>query len=600
MKQIWIILIFLNTFAISTSIVQASDFATDAKVSYDVDTGGETKVTYDIQIENTSEAALSKGYILSVTHVSPRDIIATEDGKSTEYEIAANDIGTNIILHFQKPVNGVGKKKKVTVSFTSQDIARESGEIWEIFVPKLAHEDDFRTFDLTLSIPLEFGDEGYINPSFEKRVIENEKRTYSFQKKHVNQSGITAVFGKFQVYAFDLTYHLTNDSWKSKIEEIAIPPDTSTQKIYLEKIEPEPNGVEIDDDGNWIASHSVLPFSQKTVHVEGKAQIFASSRRLFQSELPELDAYKKSTRFWPTADPRIQKLASDLRTPKAIYNYVVDTLAYDYGKTSSSTKREGAIFALENPTKAICTEFTDLYITLARAAGIPAREINGAALSNNPKVQPLSLVADVLHSWVEYYDSERQMWVPIDPTWGKTTGGVDYFSTFDLKHVVFVIHGKNDSQPKPAGSYKNERDNEKDVYVALSKLPEKDSDNTDISYEKSSILPFTEKWNITLLNKGMTALYNQTIDVYSNDIFSRSISLGAIPPFGQRSFSYETPVGIFGRNLPRSVTLHTSSKTIQLPVSGIKTAFKQIMWLSIPLAIVLGGIYLFSKWRRSH
>ena len=116
-------------------------------------------------------------------------------------------------------------------------------------------------------------------------------------------------------------------------------------------------------------------------------------------------------------------------------------------------------------------EFTDTFIALSRAAGIPAREINGYAYTENPHVQPMGMVSDVLHSWPEYYDKEKNFWVPIDPTWGNTTGGVDFFHKLDLRHFAFVIHGVDSSKPYPPGSYKLGANPQKDVYVSFGKLP---------------------------------------------------------------------------------------------------------------------------------
>jgi hypothetical protein len=42
----------------------------------------------------------------------------------------------------------------------------------------------------------------------------------------------------------------------------------------------------------------------------------------------------------------------------------------------------------------------------------------------------------------------------VDPTWGNTTGGVDYFDVFDFSHITFVIKGADSSYPIPAGGYK--------------------------------------------------------------------------------------------------------------------------------------------------
>ncbi len=55
---------------------------------------------------------------------------------------------------------------------------------------------------------------------------------------------------------------------------------------------------------------------------------------------------------------------------------------------------------------------------------------------------PLSLIADVLHAWPEYYDQQQNVWVAIDPTWADTTGGIDYFSKLDLRHLTFAIQGQ--------------------------------------------------------------------------------------------------------------------------------------------------------------
>ena len=56
-------------------------------------------------------------------------------------------------------------------------------------------------------------------------------------------------------------------------------------------------------------------------------------------------------------------------------------------------------------------EFTDLFVAIARAAGIPARESVGYAYTTNSRLRPLSLVTDVLHAWPEYYDADKKIWV---------------------------------------------------------------------------------------------------------------------------------------------------------------------------------------------
>ncbi len=78
-------------------------------------------------------------------------------------------------------------------------------------------------------------------------------------------------------------------------------------------------------------------------------------------------------------------------------------------------------------------------------------------------MRPIQDNSDILHSWVEYYDTKKSKWVPIDPTW-QDTSHIDYFSSLDFNHIVFAIHGKKADYPYPAGSYKFDATS-KDVYV---------------------------------------------------------------------------------------------------------------------------------------
>jgi hypothetical protein len=114
----------------------------------------------------------------------------------------------------------------------------------------------------------------------------------------------------------------------------------------------------------------------------------------------------------------------------------------------------GAEQALQYPDQAVCTEYSDLLIASARQRGIYLREVQGYAFANEQELRPVQEESDILHSWVEYYDTSKNIWVPIDPTW-EDTSGIDYFNSFDFNHIVFALHGKKADYPHPAGSYKS-------------------------------------------------------------------------------------------------------------------------------------------------
>ena len=58
-----------------------------------------------------------------------------------------------------------------------------------------------------------------------------------------------------------------------------------------------------------------------------------------------------------------------------------------------------------------CTEHTLLFTTLARAAGIPAREVGGLVYAGGDKP------SFGWHAWAEIHDGSQ--WVTIDPTFGQ-------------------------------------------------------------------------------------------------------------------------------------------------------------------------------------
>ncbi len=58
-----------------------------------------------------------------------------------------------------------------------------------------------------------------------------------------------------------------------------------------------------------------------------------------------------------------------------------------------------------------CTEITPLFVALARAVGIPAREVGGLAYAN--ETPPLF----GWHAWAEAHDGHQ--WVSVDPTWNQ-------------------------------------------------------------------------------------------------------------------------------------------------------------------------------------
>jgi len=437
----------------------ASNFTTDYSVTYTVGEKQLTHVVFTITLTNTSSRAIANSYVMKIGFNDIQNLKIVEKKEQINPQLTKTNDGYMITAVFNTKAVGLGTKLPFTVSFDTRDVAKQYGKALEINIPGIANPDDFSLFTVQVKIPSSFG-----NPSYSKpRSATND---LIFTKNQLGKSGISITFGKEQLYAFTLKYHLYNNILWSQ-QTIALPPATNYQDVALTDIEPKPKSITRDGNGNVIAYYHVPWFRTELITVHGVARVQLTPK---QEILSQADMQKNilAKPYWETNDQGVQKLAQQLKTPQAIYAYVVKKLSYDFSRVTHDKPRLGAVRSLQNPKSAACREFTDLFIALSRAAGIPAREVDGFAYTENPTQRPISLVRDILHAWPEYYDATKKAWIMIDPTWGNTTGGVDYFTTLDVDHLAFVVKGEDSSSPLPAGGYKSSQNfQEKDVSVTF-------------------------------------------------------------------------------------------------------------------------------------
>ena len=126
-------------------------------------------------------------------------------------------------------------------------------------------------------------------------------------------------------------------------------------------------------------------------------------------------AHQGETLQFPVSHPDIQALvAQSLAQAKNNGQDPVDTLvttAYERLAYSEDEPAGAVLTALEKQ-RGECTDYADLFSTLARAAGYPARNIYGLAYKDgaNP--------AFMFHAWNEVYVAGE--WRSVDPTWNQT------------------------------------------------------------------------------------------------------------------------------------------------------------------------------------
>ena len=544
-------LFFLSTifflFKLVTPTFASLEFTTNYNVIYEVFTSGKTGVNQEIFLTNNLSNVYATQYSLIIKGIEVENIRANDEEGPLKTEIKKANQETIINLTFNQQVLGAGKTLKFTLKYDALDLARKNGQIWEINIPKLGEKEEVDNYTLFLKVPKSFGKPTFIKPPPVESNYDENYRIFRFTKNQIIQAGVNAVFGEFQIFDFNLSYFLENpNSFLGEIE-IAFPPDTAFQKISYQQIDPLPANVRVDNDGNWLAKYVLNPKEKIIVRIQGKVKVFGQPQEFFPP--PSKESLKNNLlpkKYWEADSPLIIQKAQDLKTPQAIYNFVIKNLNYDFNKVKENPKRLGALQALTYPQNAICTEFTDLFIALCRAAGIPAREINGFAYTTNEKLTPLSLKTDVLHAWPEYYDEEKKAWIPVDPTWEKTTGGIDYFRKTDLNHFAFVIHGEDSEFPLPVGSYKNSEIQEKNIQVTFGKYEEEKPSELKVEFN----LPEKIYWGIKnegeiiIKNLGPGAVYklNARINSGGIELFSSKefpFTLEIFPPFAQEKIELE-------------------------------------------------------------
>lgn len=599
-KKFWSLFFsFLLLICSTTSVSAEGEFRTDVDVTYKVQESGITTVTNKITLENLFSDFYATAYTFILNNIKPVNFTASEGNKKLPLEVKNDGSKTNLVISFPDAKVGRGVKRIFSISYDDPTIAQRTGEVWEISIPRLSSDSSFSSYNLSFLVPNSFGEEAYISPNPERKEGRDGFKVYMFNKDVVSKTGIMAGFGQFQVFSFNLIYHLENPLVKSALTEIALPPDTSSQKVYFSKITPKPNNVRVDNDGNWLASYILTPRQRLDIKVEGSVQIFAGPRPFLIPSGSTLEENLLQTEYWQSTDPVILDLAKKYKTPKEIYDFVVSYLSYDFERVKPNVVRLGALGALKNPKNAICMEFTDLFIAIARAAKIPAREINGFAYTENPKIQPLSLVSDVLHAWPEYWDATKKTWISIDPTWGSTTGGIDFFNKLDLRHFAFVIHGVDSQKPYAPGSYKLGPNPQKDVFVNFGQLPLARSPKIKITGDVEKFIPFSsQKILVSIENIGTTASYNLNTEIFFDNRLVESHDILDIPPYGKYSLNVRVPFSFLGKNTPSIVKITAGNEKLEIESAKLDVIIYNLASIFlISLIITLGILYKLGKIR---
>lgn len=580
---VYLLICLFVSLLFASPALAASAFGADYDVDYSVAPTGVTIVTQKVTLTNKETNLYPKQYSIAIDSEKIKNIIARDTSGLITPAISQKDGKTTIGLIFNDQVVGLGKQTTFTLRYENLEIASKNGSIWEIYVPGVADDETLQSYTVSLNVPSSLGPLAYRTPA------PTDGRYWN--KAQMIHGGIAAAYGISQTFALSLGYFLQNPRLTPIKEDIALPPDTAYQKVIVQSLEPKPTAINRDIDGNWLATYELSGGQKIKIEAKLLISLTLAPKKEWKDVIPT-EAYTKPLQYWETQDPAVAQLAKRYTSPQSIYQYVVNTLSYNDDRVNQNPLRRGAVAALATPKEAICMEFTDLFIAIARAAGIPAREVVGFAYTTNSRLRPLSLVADVLHAWPEYYDKEKQVWVPVDPTWGNTTGGVDYFNKLDFNHIAFAIHGASSTYPYPAGAYKEESKQGKDVDVSFAQAPGPaviGKLTTTIQFPTTATAGRIASGRVVVVNDSGVSIDSADIAINATPFpFSFTANEIRIPPFAKFSYPVEIPIASY-------IARGTGRVSVVVNGQAQDHAFSIVpmYWLLLPVfGIIVGSLFL--------
>lgn len=594
-----LIVVFFLFFSLSLG-VKAAEYKTDYQVNYDLrnfEKNQLTKVNFHIQITNLkSDVYVSKFSISFPSSFYITDINVFDDNGQISPIISTDSDFIKIEMSFNNPKIGKETVNNLYLNFDQKNLFQINGNVWEVILPTIEKKSD-DNYKIKVILPANSNKKISISKP-KPDLISHSEIIWNNPKTKT----IYAVFGETQIYKTELVYNLKNKEIYPVIQEIALPPDTLYQKFYLEFLSEAPIDIYQDEDGNFLAKYLLKPFELKKITFKGYIQTFSKPREdIIEFDRNRIKNQKKyllsQQPFWSIKNTDKIK---DLKTVEDIYYFVVNNLQYNFNKLRSNNLRLGAEKILSNPNYAVCLEFTDLFVSIAREKGILAREINGYGFSLDPKLQPISLSSDVLHAWPEYYDENLDVWRPVDPTW-ENTSGIDYFSSFDLNHLVFVIHGKSSEYPLPAGTYKIS--DSKDIIInPVFDLPKEIKKVTisDFNFYKSKDNFYQIK--ITVKNEGNVYLYNLPIEITTKTLIvkNNNFYITSLAPLEKKEviFNVKQPNKFSLINNQEKILILSNNKVLlekQVKIPFISEANIKIIFFIILFIVILFFIRKYFK-----
>jgi hypothetical protein len=285
-------------------VLAEGEFTTNYDITYEVGADGVTRVVENITLVNTTDKFYASSYSFSISSTEMFDISAVDPNGPLQTTINTESNRTVISVQFAEQVVGKDKQYNWQLRYKSRDFAQSQGKVWQITIPRAPKLNSGDKFNLSLVVPVSFGDPTTIVPEPAKTSESNGQLRLRYTKDQVQESGILANFGAEQLFDYQLVYNLDNPNILPAIAKLPLPPDTNYQSVIINQIEPRPDNVTVDDDGNYLAWFKVPRQSKLDVSIKGLAKLTLNNSKSTEKLSEEkIKAYTKSDKYWDTNNP---------------------------------------------------------------------------------------------------------------------------------------------------------------------------------------------------------------------------------------------------------------------------------------------------------
>ncbi len=408
-------------------------------------------------------------------------LVTNQYGSSLFYSSELSDDDITVTVSYPGSIR-TDQSLIFKLEYDTNELIEKVGKITNIYIPGLSSDyEEYVTdsdsgtvsqisYNTTLIVPDSIGEPSFTLPEPDEITTSSGYKTYTFSTEKLIEKSVWHQIGKDQVYYFKITQPSPQTDFVTPEQldfisrnqyKLILPRDYSetNQQVFFTNISPTPQEIEIDNDGNVLATFITNATTEEDIVIEGYITVSLNGENgndISTAQNSTIDAiqdysdmtkYLEESQYWEVNDEEIQDKAEGLKgeTTNILeilhnnYEFIVDSIDYDEFKYGSINQRQGALTTLKGGSS-VCMEYSDLLIALSRAQGIPARAAYGYGY--DPKVQPDEQED---HQWVQAWIPEYG-WLTIDPTWGET--GREFIGR-DLDHALWYVASHHPNEPSP-------------------------------------------------------------------------------------------------------------------------------------------------------